>query len=80
MAESELAKQLNRIESMTNVELRAELKQRGCSTSGVKKDLLAKLRTALQKEYQDDSVGLTQNETSLPETVIPNHDQVMFRF
>ncbi|CAF1469457.1 unnamed protein product [Adineta ricciae] len=76
MAESELAKQLNRIESMTNVELRAELKQRGCSTSGVKKDLLAKLRTALQKEYQDNSVGLTQNETSLPETVIPNHDQV----
>ncbi|CAF1002626.1 unnamed protein product [Adineta ricciae] len=76
MAESDLAKQLNRIESMTNVELRAELKQRGCSTSGVKKDLLAKLRTALQKEYQDNSVGLTQNETSLPETVIPNHDQV----
>lgn len=60
MAESQLAQDLARIESMTNVELRAELKQRGCPTSGNKKDLLAKLRTALQKEHQDTSAELEQ--------------------
>ncbi|UJR16320.1 hypothetical protein I4U23_003226 [Adineta vaga] len=76
MAENELTKQLTRIESMTNVELRAELKQRGCSTSGIKKDLLAKLRVALQKEYQDNSTGLSQNITSaIPESVT-NNDQI----
>jgi len=74
MAEAQLTNQLTRIESMTNVELRAELKQRGCPTSGNKKDLLIKLRTALQKEYEQQSsmnhsVGYTQNQT-------PNHDQV----
>ena len=56
--------QLTRIESMTNVELRAELKRHGCSTSGVKKDLLAKLRLALVKHHSEEkpadlpSVGL----------------------
>jgi len=63
--------QFTRFESMTNVELRAELKRRGCPTSGNKKDLLAKLHAALQKEYQqnisqstlDHSVGYPQNET-----------------
>lgn len=44
MADAEYA----RLESMTVVQLRAELKRRGCSTSGNKKDLLAKLRLALQ--------------------------------
>lgn len=43
-----------RFETMTNIELRAELKRRGCPTSGNKKDLLAKLHAALQKEYQQD--------------------------
>ena len=52
MAEAQLTNQLSRIDSMTNVELRAELKRRGCPTSGNKKDLLAKLRVALQKEYE----------------------------
>jgi hypothetical protein len=52
MAEAQLTNQLTRIDSMTNVELRAELKRRGCPTSGNKKDLLAKLRVALQKEYE----------------------------
>jgi hypothetical protein len=52
MAEAQLTNQLTRIDTMTNVELRAELKRRGCPTSGNKKDLLAKLRVALQKEYE----------------------------
>ncbi|CAF2471146.1 unnamed protein product [Rotaria sp. Silwood2] len=56
MAEAQLTNQLTRIDSMTNVELRAELKRRGCPTSGNKKDLLAKLRVALQKEYEQTSV------------------------
>ncbi len=56
MAEAQLTNQLAHIETMTNVELRAELKQRGCSTSGNKKDLLAKLRVALQKEFEQNQV------------------------
>lgn len=52
MAEAQLTNQLARIDSMTNNDLRAELKRRGCPTSGNKKDLLAKLRVALQKEYE----------------------------
>lgn len=52
MAEAQLTNQLTRIDSMTNVELRAELKRRGRPTSGNKKDLLAKLRVALQQEYE----------------------------
>jgi hypothetical protein len=58
MAEAQLTNQLTRIESMTNAELRAELKQRGCPTSGNKKDLLAKLRVALQKEYEQNQVKI----------------------
>ena len=64
--------QYARFETMTNVELRAELKRRGCPTSGNKKDLLGKLRAALDKEFgqtennnNDNSVGITQNETQL---------------
>ncbi|CAF0853167.1 unnamed protein product [Adineta steineri] len=56
MAEAQLTNQLTRIDSMTNVELRAELKRRGCPTSGNKKDLLAKLRVALQKEFEQASL------------------------
>ena len=56
MAEAQLTNQLTRIDSMTNVELRAELKRRGCPTSGNKKDLLAKLRVALQKEYEQTAL------------------------
>jgi hypothetical protein len=56
MAEAQLTNQLTRIDSMTNVELRAELKRRGCPTSGNKKDLLAKLRGALQKEYEQTAI------------------------
>jgi hypothetical protein len=66
MADAEYA----RFETMTNVELRAELKRRNCPTSGNKKDLLAKLRVAIQKQYEEQqqptsnhSVGYTQNET-----------------
>ena len=64
MADAEYA----RFETMTNVELRAELKRRNCPTSGNKKDLLAKLRAAIQKQYEQEptsnhSVGYTQNET-----------------
>jgi hypothetical protein len=69
MADAEYA----RFETMTNVELRTELKRRNCSTTGNKKDLLAKLRAALQKQYeQQTSVGYTLNET--PVNTI--HDQV----
>jgi hypothetical protein len=76
--------QLRRFESMTNVELRAELKQRGCPTSGNKKDLLAKLSAALQKEYEQNipqqllnySVDYPQNETPMTYTNLPIHDQV----
>lgn len=46
--------QYARFETMTNVELRAELKRRGCPTSGNKKDLLAKLRASLQIEYEQN--------------------------
>jgi hypothetical protein len=64
--------QLTRFESMTNVELRAELKRRGCPTSGNKKDLLAKLRASLEKEYEQNlpqhSVGYPQNETPVTYT------------
>jgi len=48
--------QYARFETMTNVELRAELKRRGCPTSGNKKDLLAKLRASLQIEYEQNQV------------------------
>jgi hypothetical protein len=69
MADAEYA----RFETMTNVELRTELKRRNCSTTGNKKDLLAKLRAALQKQYeQQTSVGYTLNET--PVNTI--HDQI----
>ncbi|CAF4961813.1 unnamed protein product, partial [Rotaria sp. Silwood1] len=61
MAEAQLTNQLTRIDSMTNVELRAELKRRGCPTSGNKKDLLAKLRVALQKEYEQTAVPNSSN-------------------
>ncbi|CAF3478751.1 unnamed protein product [Rotaria socialis] len=57
MAEAQLTNQLTRIDSMTNVELRAELKRRGCPTSGNKKDLVAKLRVALQKEYEQAGIS-----------------------
>ena len=62
MAEAQLTNHLTRIDSMTNVELRAELKRRGCPTSGNKKDLLAKLRVALQKEYEQ--AGLESASTT----------------
>ena len=52
MADMQLADQLTLIETMTNVELRAELKRHGRPISGNKKDLLARLRTALQQEYE----------------------------
>lgn len=58
MAEAQLTNQLTRIDSMTNVELRAELKRRGCPTSGNKKDLVAKLRVALQKEYEQAGIPI----------------------
>ncbi|CAF1079131.1 unnamed protein product [Rotaria sordida] len=61
MAEAQLTNQLTRIDSMTNVELRAELKRRGCPTSGNKKDLLAKLRVALQKEFEQTAVQHPSN-------------------
>ncbi|CAF1347477.1 unnamed protein product, partial [Didymodactylos carnosus] len=63
MAEAQLTNQLSRIESMTNAELRVELKRRGCSTTGNKKDLLAKLRTAMQKEF-DQQVLATASKTA----------------
>lgn len=52
MADAEYA----RFESMKNADLRAELKRRGCSTTGIKKDLLAKLRVALQKQNEQPIV------------------------
>jgi hypothetical protein len=89
MAEAQLTDQLSRFDTMTNVELRAELKRRGCPTSGNKKDLLAKIRVALQKEYEqqsydlnrssmNNSVGYPQNETLVTYTNLPIHDQVKF--
>jgi len=80
MADAEYA----RFETMTNVELRAELKRRNCPTSGNKKDLLSKLRVALQQQYEQQipqstlnhSVGYTQNETPVTYTNLPIHDQV----
>jgi hypothetical protein len=65
MAEAQLTNQLTRIDSMTNVELRAELKRRGCPTSGNKKDLLAKLRVALQKEYEQGSLETASTASTI---------------
>ena len=65
MAEAQLTNQLTRIDSMTNVELRAELKRRGCPTSGNKKDLLAKLRAALQKEYEQAALEASSLNDSM---------------
>jgi len=65
MAEAQLTNQLTRIDSMTNVELRAELKRRGCPTSGNKKDLLAKLRVALQKEYEQTALEAASTTSTI---------------
>jgi hypothetical protein len=65
MAEAQLTNQLTRIDSMTNVELRAELKRRGCPTSGNKKDLLAKLRVALQKEYEQAALEAASTTSTI---------------
>ncbi|CAF1492909.1 unnamed protein product [Adineta ricciae] len=65
MAEAQLTNQLTRIDSMTNVELRAELKRRGCPTSGNKKDLLAKLRVALQKEYEQAALETASTTSTM---------------
>lgn len=65
MAEAQLTNQLSRIDTMTNVELRAELKRRGCPTSGNKKDLLAKLRVALQKEYEQAALETASTASTL---------------
>lgn len=65
MAEAQLTNQLTRIDSMTNVELRAELKRRGCPTSGNKKDLLAKLRVALQKEYEQAALETASTTSTI---------------
>jgi hypothetical protein len=65
MTEAQLTNQLSRIDSMTNVELRAELKRRGCPTSGNKKDLLAKLRVALQKEYEQAALEAASTTSTI---------------
>lgn len=65
MAEAQLTNQLTRIDSMTNVELRAELKRRGCPTSGNKKDLLAKLRAALQKEFEQAALETASTTSTM---------------
>ena len=65
MAEAQLTNQLSRIDTMTNVELRAELKRRGCPTSGNKKDLLAKLRVALQKEYEQTALETASTTSTI---------------
>ncbi|CAF4791607.1 unnamed protein product [Rotaria sp. Silwood1] len=59
---------LTHIDSMTNVELRAELKRRGCSTSGNKKNLIAKLHAALQKEFEQSSLS---HSVEHPQTETP---------
>ncbi|CAF1262856.1 unnamed protein product [Rotaria magnacalcarata] len=75
MAEDQLAY----IDKMTNVELRAELKQRGCSTSGIKKDLVAKLYAAIHKETENSSLNNSvehpQIETPIMQTIVPIDDQ-----
>ncbi|CAF2635760.1 unnamed protein product [Rotaria sp. Silwood2] len=71
--------QLTHIDSMTNIELRAELKRRGCSTSGNKKDLIAKLNAALQKDSEQSSlghsVGHPQTEEPVISTILLSDDQ-----
>lgn len=53
MAEKKLLNdEFAQFETMTNVELRGELKRRGYSTTGNKKDLLAKLHSAVEKEQK----------------------------
>lgn len=69
MADAEYA----RFENMTNDRLRAELKRRGCSTSGNKKDLLAKLRIAIEKEYEPK---LLTNDTPVIHETLSINNQV----
>lgn len=69
MAEAQLTNQFTRIDTMTNAELKAELKKRGCSTSGNKKDLIAKLRTALERDFGQSSVDVS----STPSMLDPMH-------
>ena len=90
MADTQLADQLTLIETMTNVELRAELKRHGRPISGNKKDLLARLRTALQQEYErtvqasnasqapldTSSVGDIQHDLSTAPSDLSMDDQV----
>lgn len=76
MAEGELT----HIDKMTNVELRAELKRRGCPTSGNKKDLIARLNAALQKEKEksalNNSVESEKDEISITQSTAPIDAQV----
>ncbi|CAF3124497.1 unnamed protein product [Rotaria socialis] len=73
MAEDQLAY----IDKMTNVELRAELKRRGCSTSGIKKDLIAKLYAAIHKETENSSLN---NSVELPQIETPIDDQATLQY
>lgn len=75
MAEAQLTNQLSRIDSMTNVELRAELKRRGCPTSGNKKDLLAKLRVALQKEYEQTALETASTTSTIDSNSVASFQQ-----
>lgn len=77
MAEAQLTNQLTRIDSMTNVELRAELKRRGCPTSGNKKDLLAKLRAALQKEYEQAALDTASNTSTIDSITVDSRNNSM---
>ena len=77
MAEAQLTNQLTRIDSMTNVELRAELKRRGCPTSGNKKDLLAKLRAALQKEFEQTALETASTTSTIDSMSIDSRNNSM---
>ncbi|CAF0956821.1 unnamed protein product [Didymodactylos carnosus] len=85
MAEAQLTNQLSRIGALTNVELRAELKRRGCSSTGNKKDLLARLRAAMQKEFDQQvldtasttsTIGDSASERSVDERISNNDTEL----
>ena len=78
MADESFNEQFALFHSMTNVQLRTELKRRGYSTSGNKKDLLAKLQLAINKDSETttESSPIKSEKQPLGQTM-ENNGQAM---
>lgn len=64
MADESLTDPCSHFDSMTNAELRAELKRHGASTTGNKKQLLAKLHEIVAKEKGQNSIQPESTDSS----------------